>query len=410
MTPVCRNAACVDFTSTCPNNCSGNGICNDNGNCHCSDGFAPPDCSAPGGGGSVDSGPPPLNDINCPAVNPINQWTSFDVLVEDINLQYSCGPPAVCVRFELCPFVASGYDISQDLVLYGPDAPYNPLVDTPNLNPLCVVKPEPFVDGESPTGSATLTFDLENLSDPDSAMCGSRVEETDTTISYTYRLQTLREILPASNNVIVRTRRGFVFDFTCTYHKNLSDTAVPFNPEANLIIISATDTATFSVDLLLFRDVNFAIPITANDHDVTVNTHVYATLRLNRAYEGFLLKVERCWITQNNEPSSSPYYDVIIDSCPAEDPLGEENATVIITNCESQSVRFSFLTLYWSNVALANQHLYLFCQSSVCRTCDCPDPQSCNSKKRRRRDVMQMEKSALESDVITYGPLRLIEG
>ncbi|XP_076808878.1 disintegrin and metalloproteinase domain-containing protein 1b-like [Clavelina lepadiformis] len=55
---VCKNAACVDFTSTCPNNCSGNGICNDNGNCHCSDGFTPPDCSAPGGGGSVDSGPP----------------------------------------------------------------------------------------------------------------------------------------------------------------------------------------------------------------------------------------------------------------------------------------------------------------------------------------------------------------
>ncbi|XP_076810351.1 disintegrin and metalloproteinase domain-containing protein 19-like [Clavelina lepadiformis] len=34
-------------------------ICNDNGNCHCFDGFAPPDCFSPGGGGSVDSGPPP---------------------------------------------------------------------------------------------------------------------------------------------------------------------------------------------------------------------------------------------------------------------------------------------------------------------------------------------------------------
>lgn len=37
--------------------CSGNGMCNSRGNCHCHDGFAPPSCKEPGVGGSIDSGP-----------------------------------------------------------------------------------------------------------------------------------------------------------------------------------------------------------------------------------------------------------------------------------------------------------------------------------------------------------------
>ncbi|XP_041985575.1 disintegrin and metalloproteinase domain-containing protein 19 [Aricia agestis] len=43
--------------SVCPSNCSGHGVCNSEGHCHCEVGFAPPLCAAPGPGGSYDSGP-----------------------------------------------------------------------------------------------------------------------------------------------------------------------------------------------------------------------------------------------------------------------------------------------------------------------------------------------------------------
>lgn len=42
---------------TCPQDCNGNGWCNNKGHCHCKDGFAPPHCDYPGAGGSLDSGP-----------------------------------------------------------------------------------------------------------------------------------------------------------------------------------------------------------------------------------------------------------------------------------------------------------------------------------------------------------------
>ena len=61
---MCFNQRCfsVDYLQNtsfkmCDNNCSGNGVCNSQGNCHCNEGFGPPDCSYSGYGGSIDSGP-----------------------------------------------------------------------------------------------------------------------------------------------------------------------------------------------------------------------------------------------------------------------------------------------------------------------------------------------------------------
>ncbi|XP_058837035.1 uncharacterized protein LOC131693324 [Topomyia yanbarensis] len=62
---MCLNQICMPVASLrtqgsgieCPENCNGNGICNSEGHCHCSKGFAPPLCNSPGNGGSEDSGP-----------------------------------------------------------------------------------------------------------------------------------------------------------------------------------------------------------------------------------------------------------------------------------------------------------------------------------------------------------------
>uniref|UniRef100_A0A8C2FQU2 ADAM metallopeptidase domain 15 n=1 Tax=Cyprinus carpio TaxID=7962 RepID=A0A8C2FQU2_CYPCA len=60
------NKACVDQkcrdvsmfgVEECRRKCSGHGVCNSNKNCHCDEGWAPPDCRYSGYGGSLDSGP-----------------------------------------------------------------------------------------------------------------------------------------------------------------------------------------------------------------------------------------------------------------------------------------------------------------------------------------------------------------
>ncbi|CAM5074977.1 unnamed protein product [Natator depressus] len=65
---ICINRTCVDikildYDCNCTK-CSNRGLCNSKKNCHCNFGWAPPDCTLKGFGGSVDSGPPPTTTMS----------------------------------------------------------------------------------------------------------------------------------------------------------------------------------------------------------------------------------------------------------------------------------------------------------------------------------------------------------
>ncbi|KAM9822443.1 disintegrin and metalloproteinase domain-containing protein 9-like isoform X1 [Syngnathus typhle] len=53
----CRSADVLNYDCDADNKCHGHGVCNNNRNCHCESGWAPPSCDVAGYGGSEDSGP-----------------------------------------------------------------------------------------------------------------------------------------------------------------------------------------------------------------------------------------------------------------------------------------------------------------------------------------------------------------
>ncbi|XP_053319762.1 disintegrin and metalloproteinase domain-containing protein 9-like [Spea bombifrons] len=65
---ICMNRSCVDlsvlgYDCDVEKKCGGNGVCNNNGNCHCDVKWAPPNCTVSGFGGSADSGPATENSF-----------------------------------------------------------------------------------------------------------------------------------------------------------------------------------------------------------------------------------------------------------------------------------------------------------------------------------------------------------
>uniref|UniRef100_A0A8D0SJK8 Disintegrin and metalloproteinase domain-containing protein 1a-like n=2 Tax=Sus scrofa TaxID=9823 RepID=A0A8D0SJK8_PIG len=80
---ICMNFSCtassvLGYSCNEKELCNGKGVCNDLKHCHCEIGFAPPDCSSPGSGGSVDSGPPGIEPHPSPPDQGDGQNTSSD--------------------------------------------------------------------------------------------------------------------------------------------------------------------------------------------------------------------------------------------------------------------------------------------------------------------------------------------
>ncbi|CAO2629486.1 Disintegrin and metalloproteinase domain-containing protein 1 [Lemmus lemmus] len=126
---VCMESLCTDHTVLqydCEPEemCHGKGVCNNLRHCHCEDGFAPPDCSSPGNGGSVDSGPvgKPLDDRNLSLFVFFGQERTKMDDDDDVNMEVVLLVVPIFLVLLLCALMLIAYLWSEVLEAVSPES------------------------------------------------------------------------------------------------------------------------------------------------------------------------------------------------------------------------------------------------------------------------------------------------
>ncbi|XP_042349013.1 disintegrin and metalloproteinase domain-containing protein 19 [Plectropomus leopardus] len=115
----CRNASFLR-ADECNAKCHGHGLCNNNHNCHCDAGWAPPLCDQRGSGGSVDSGPVtgPFNPLPVLVVLPlvlfvvlaaVGLWCYYRHKLHPLKTSAPPPVPICSVPVESKPLQANGH-------------------------------------------------------------------------------------------------------------------------------------------------------------------------------------------------------------------------------------------------------------------------------------------------------------
>uniref|UniRef100_A0A3Q4HL13 ADAM metallopeptidase domain 19b n=1 Tax=Neolamprologus brichardi TaxID=32507 RepID=A0A3Q4HL13_NEOBR len=158
---LCRNASFLR-AGECNAKCHGHGLCNNNRNCHCDPGWAPPLCDQKGSGGSVDSGPViNRSETHAPIIHVqlIKVKTIFLVFVYFLTLVYFIFQQEALVQPSLLPFCFSWWVWL--LLLFGASADISsPQQRKQTPQPQRVISPQgrtpPVPPGQKPNQASAL--------------------------------------------------------------------------------------------------------------------------------------------------------------------------------------------------------------------------------------------------------------
>ncbi|KPP80054.1 alpha-tectorin-like, partial [Scleropages formosus] len=223
-----------------------------------------------------------------------------------------------------------------------------------------------------------------NLSD-----CGTIMASDDTYIMF---MNTIR-----NNDTDVITRSYVNITFGCRYPVNY----IVKQPNGeNMIkvdirtIILNTEDGNFSVALVLYKDKNFEDKWTTVPF-LTLEDSIYVKVFMTPAH--LILRLEKCWATPTNNPSSDVEYIFIEDSCPV---VTNEQTLEVLRNGQGPEAKFHIQMFKF--VGNSYKDVFLHCNVQICHNTAGLCQPNCSGD----GGVIRTRRHVTLSHTVSYGPIR----
>ncbi|XP_076810119.1 uncharacterized protein LOC143452866 [Clavelina lepadiformis] len=190
------------------------------------------------------------------------------------------------------------------------------------------------------------------------------------------------------------------FNLTCEYNRTeLLETGAIVPEIKKVELDSVEQEGRLGVSITFTTDQSYSFELDGGA-EVTVPEPVYTKVELSTTDGAFYVQLKECWATPSENPDDvGTRYNIIENSCPANNPFESEDAIEIDRNYMEKNATFNFKSFVWSENA--EGAIYVYCRVTICHEdvdSGCPAAPGCTKKRKR-------EVSSPDSLLVSSGPI-----
>uniref|UniRef100_A0A3Q4B933 ZP domain-containing protein n=1 Tax=Mola mola TaxID=94237 RepID=A0A3Q4B933_MOLML len=223
--------------------------------------------------------------------------------------------------------------------------------------------------------------------------CTGQIDELDKTVTFGFNSSNAcgvtnnskiiykNTIVVDNNSSGVITRQDQVFiDFSC-YNTLPANRTMSFAIRQSSVVQEITSGPyNYSLTMRAYLDAAHT-QVLESDTEVEMNQKIWMELHTEGLEGGFLaLVIDSCRATPTSAPTSSPSYNLILNSC----ANTADGMVEVINNGQGTSANFSFSVFQFSGMSV---EVYLHCHLRLCATAITNCVPTCNGNSRRRRSA-----------------------
>uniref|UniRef100_A0A3Q3WYS0 ZP domain-containing protein n=1 Tax=Mola mola TaxID=94237 RepID=A0A3Q3WYS0_MOLML len=226
--------------------------------------------------------------------------------------------------------------------------------------------------------------------------CTGQIDELDKTVTFGFNSSNACGVVVMTNNskiiykntivvdnnssgVITRQDQVFI-DFSC-YNTLPANRTMSFAIRQSSVVQEITSGPyNYSLTMRAYLDAAHT-QVLESDTEVEMNQKIWMELHTEGLEGGFLaLVIDSCRATPTSAPTSSPSYNLILNSC----ANTADGMVEVINNGQGTSANFSFSVFQFSGMSV---EVYLHCHLRLCATAITNCVPTCNGNSRRRRSA-----------------------